>query len=593
MSTAVKLPFLLALVSIGLPTTLLAASEQPRPGAWRGQSVTEFDRAENDQFGWQVVNDGVMGGLSKGDVTITDEGIMQFAGRLSLENNGGFSTVRSQDVNFNLSNDEGLLLLVKGDGRTYEARLATDARYRSMEASFTGEFKTTKGKWQQVKIPFSEFKGSFRGIDLDDKVLDPSKIQRVGILLGDKQEGPFNLEIDWIRTYGKGRGNVTSSEKSPSNLVETVVADGRFKTLATALTKAGLLDVLKGDDPLTVFAPTDEAFAKLPVKKLKELLLPENKEQLVSILTYHVSPGASELGDALKIKKIPTVQGATIGVAFSNGIVRVNEATLIDSDLKCSNGMVHVIDSILLPPEPEKPARKTVLSVAEKSGAFSTLLAAISAAELETVLEGEGPFTVFAPTEEAFAALPKGTVETLLKEENRDDLTALLTYHVVPGRVSAGDALNAGKAKSIEGNSLKFTVSDGLLKVNDSTIRSIDLNGGNGTIHVIDSVLLPPSLAPKSQAGRSNKSTTPPDLIFAAIGKGVPLYNGGDPKGCADVYQACIAKLAQDEQIDGHTRGMLSKVLHLGEKQHSDDDRAWLYRRTLDGMMHHLDRAAN
>ncbi len=113
-----------------------------------------------------------MGGLSKGNVEMTDKGTMMFSGELSLKNNGGFSTVRSQDVRFDLGNDEGLLLLVKGDGRTYQARLASDERYRSMEVSFMGEFKTTKGKWQQVKIPFSDFKGSFRGMDLDEKTID-------------------------------------------------------------------------------------------------------------------------------------------------------------------------------------------------------------------------------------------------------------------------------------------------------------------------------------------------------------------------------------------------------------------------------------
>jgi transforming growth factor-beta-induced protein len=583
---------LLALAVAALITTTVAAKNSPAPGTWRGQSVTEFDPAENEKFQWEIVNDGVMGGLSKGTVKLTNDGTMKFSGELSLKNNGGFSTVRSRDVQFDLSNDEGLLFLVKGDGRTYQARLASDERYRSMEVSFTGEFKTTKGEWQQVKIPFSEFKGSFRGIDLEDKVLDPSKIKRVGILLGDKKEGPFDLEIDWIRTYGKGRGELASTGKGPSSLVETVLADGRFKTLASALTKAELVEALEGEGPLTVFAPTDEAFAKVPAKLLKELLLPKNKAKLASILTYHVSPGASALGDALKLKKVPTIQGATIGVAFSDGSIRINEAALIDSDLQCSNGIIHVIDSVLLPPKAEEPKRQTVLSVAEQAGTFATLVAAIGAAELDATLEGEGPFTVFAPTEEAFAALPKGTVASLLKKENRQDLAALLTYHVVPGRVSAGDALNAGEAKTVQGENLKFRVSEGLLKVNDSTIRTVDLDGGNGVIHVIDTVLLPPSTTTKEQA---NVKTAPADamtnaseLIVAAIEKGVPLYNGGDAKGCAAVYRECIVKLASNDQIDGHTRSMLGQVVDAGSKRPSDEDRAWFYRNTLDRIMNFL-----
>jgi uncharacterized surface protein with fasciclin (FAS1) repeats len=477
----------------------LAAKEA---ASWRGQSLTEFNPDENESFGWQVVNDGVMGGLSKGNVGITKEGTMKFSGKLSLQNNGGFSTIRSGRVNLNLSNDLGLLLLVKGDGRTYEARLDSDARFRGNTVSFAGEFKTTKGKWQQVKIPFSAFKGSFRGTDLPDMVLDPSLVQGVGILLADKQAGPFDLEIDWIRTYGKGQGSFTERNTkpasgegqpevtTPSNLIATAVADGRFKTLKTALDTAGLTPFFQWANPLTVFAPTDEAFAKLPKDVLADLLKPENKQKLISLLSYHVSPGANGLADALKSKEIETIQGAPLKVAFSGGRVRVNDAVLVDGDVRCSDGVIHVIDTVLLPPEP-KPQRKTVLSVAKEAGAFSTLLAAVEAVELEEVLEGEGPFTVFAPTDEAFASLPDGVVASLLKKENRADLVELLKYHVVAGRVSAGDALNAGKAATVQGEPVQFAIVGGILKVNESTIRTAGIEGGNGIIHIIDSVLLP------------------------------------------------------------------------------------------------------
>ena len=134
---------------------------------------------------------------------------MKFSGMLSLENNGGFSTFRSREVDLNLSNDLGLLLRVKGDGRTYQARLATDARYRGMEVSFSADFVAKKGEWLEVKIPFTDFKGNFRGTDLPKQKLDPSMIRRVGILLSDKTQAPFDIEIDHIRTYGKGQGKFT------------------------------------------------------------------------------------------------------------------------------------------------------------------------------------------------------------------------------------------------------------------------------------------------------------------------------------------------------------------------------------------------
>lgn len=169
------------------------------PGTPQGLSITEFD--ENDRLNWKVVNDGVMGGLSEGQIALTQAGTMKFTGVLSLENNGGFSSFRSGDVTLDLSKDLGLVLRVKGDGRTYQARLATDARYRGMEVSFSAEFATTKGEWVDVKVPFTKFKAGFRGMELPDERLDPAKIRRLSLLLGDKKPGPFEIEIDSIRTY--------------------------------------------------------------------------------------------------------------------------------------------------------------------------------------------------------------------------------------------------------------------------------------------------------------------------------------------------------------------------------------------------------
>lgn len=164
-----------------------------------GQSITEFDG--KDGMEWQVVNDGVMGGLSEGKLTQSAAGTMIFSGMLSLENNGGFSTFRSGDLKLDLSGDLGLLLRVKGDGRTYQARLATDALFRGMEVSFAADFATQKGEWIEVKVPFASFKGSFRGLDLPKEKLEPAKVRRISILLGDKKQGPFELEIDSIQTY--------------------------------------------------------------------------------------------------------------------------------------------------------------------------------------------------------------------------------------------------------------------------------------------------------------------------------------------------------------------------------------------------------
>ncbi len=167
------------------------------------RSISEFAPNEKSGLQWRITNDGVMGGLSKGNVAMSEAGTMRFKGYLSLENNGGFSTVRARTSKLDLSGSDGIVLRVKGDGRTYQLRLSSDARYRGMEVSFKAEFKTTRGQWKEVRVPFSALEGSWRGRQLPDKTFNPAKIRGIGILLGDKKQGDFDLEVDWIRTYGK------------------------------------------------------------------------------------------------------------------------------------------------------------------------------------------------------------------------------------------------------------------------------------------------------------------------------------------------------------------------------------------------------
>jgi NADH dehydrogenase [ubiquinone] 1 alpha subcomplex assembly factor 1 len=175
------------------------------------QSVAEFTPEESGKLDWRIVDDGVMGGLSQGKREIGKDGILRFFGTLSLENSGGFSSLRTGDVKLDLGGAEGVILRVKGDGRSYQIRFSTDAQYRGSEMSFQAGFPTTKGEWTEVKVPFTGFAGTWRGRDLPDKIFDPSKIRRLGLQLADNREGPFELQVDWIRTYGGG--NDTPSSK--------------------------------------------------------------------------------------------------------------------------------------------------------------------------------------------------------------------------------------------------------------------------------------------------------------------------------------------------------------------------------------------
>jgi uncharacterized surface protein with fasciclin (FAS1) repeats len=138
--------------------------------------------------------------------------------------------------------------------------------------------------------------------------------------------------------------------KAPQqDIVDTAVAAGSFNTLATALKAAGLVDTLKGKGPFTVFAPTDEAFAKLPAGTIEDLLKPENKAKLVSILTYHVVPGAVSSGEVVKMTSAKTVQGQSVKISSKDGGVMIDGAKVVKADVKASNGVIHVIDSVILP----------------------------------------------------------------------------------------------------------------------------------------------------------------------------------------------------------------------------------------------------
>ena len=143
---------------------------------------------------------------------------------------------------------------------------------------------------------------------------------------------------------------VASVQAAEKDIVDTAVEAGQFQTLAAALKAAGLVDTLKGSGPFTVFAPTDAAFAKLPAGTVENLLKPENKDQLTAILTYHVVPGEVAAADVAKLDEAETVNGETVDVTAMGGKVMINQANVTATDIAASNGVIHVIDSVILPP---------------------------------------------------------------------------------------------------------------------------------------------------------------------------------------------------------------------------------------------------
>jgi uncharacterized surface protein with fasciclin (FAS1) repeats len=152
------------------------------------------------------------------------------------------------------------------------------------------------------------------------------------------------------KAQAKAHVQVVAFNADRKDIVDTAVGAGSFKTLVAAVQAAGLVETLKGAGPFTVFAPTDEAFAKLPAGTVESLLKPENKEKLVAVLTYHVVPGKVMAADVVKLTEAPTVQGSKAKVKVVDGTVMIDNAKVVKTDIETSNGVIHVIDAVILPP---------------------------------------------------------------------------------------------------------------------------------------------------------------------------------------------------------------------------------------------------
>jgi uncharacterized surface protein with fasciclin (FAS1) repeats len=285
------------------------------------------------------------------------------------------------------------------------------------------------------------------------------------------------------------------------SIAEIAAEDGRFTTLVAAVEAAGLAETLSGEGEFTVFAPTDDAFAALPEGTV-ESLLEDPEGALKDILLFHVLNQVVPAADVVNFDAAETVQGENVSIAVVDGEVVLNDsAKVVITDIKASNGIIHVIDAVILPPsmtnaeasEEEMMDKKSIAEFAVEDGRFTTLVAALEAAGLVDTLAGEGEFTVFAPVDDAFAALPEGTVEALL-EDPEGDLTNILLYHVVEGAVPAETVVTLDSAPTLQGSDVTITVTDDGVFLNDNVeVIITDVLASNGIIHVIDGVLLPPA----------------------------------------------------------------------------------------------------
>jgi transforming growth factor-beta-induced protein len=263
------------------------------------------------------------------------------------------------------------------------------------------------------------------------------------------------------------------------DIVETAEADGNFTTLISALEATGLNSTLKGSGPFTVFAPTDDAFAALDTDVLNWLLA--NPTALTEVLLYHVVSGAYNSTDVVALSSIQTLQGDNLTITVGTTVM-IDGANITAVDIECTNGIIHVIDAVMIP-----SGALDIIRTATNAGSFTTLLTALDVAGLTSALEAPGPFTVFAPTDDAFAALDTDVLNWLLA--NPTALTEVLLYHVVSGAYNSTDVVALSSIQTLQGGNL--TISVGSVMVNGANITAADIETTNGMIHVIDAVLIP------------------------------------------------------------------------------------------------------
>ena len=298
------------------------------------------------------------------------------------------------------------------------------------------------------------------------------------------------------------------AEDIPANAAATGIHD----SLVAALAHAGLVATLQGTGPFTVFAPTDQAFADAGII-LDDFDTPEENATLSNILLHHVLAGEVASSDVKDGMMATMVNGDKVKFSVANGQVTVSGALVTMADVQASNGVIHVIDTILTPPV-------DIPATAQSTGVHNSLVAAVVQADLLATLQGPGPFTLFAPTDQAFsdAGIDLGALDT---PEGKATLSDILLYHVVSGEVPAADVTDCMSANAVNGQPLSFTVGDSV-KVNDATVSSTDVITTNGLIHVIDKVLMP--------------SDTPNDIPRTAQ--------------CTGVHNSLVAGVVQAELLE-------------------------------------------
>tara|TARA_B110000483_G_scaffold237626_1_gene312734 strand:- start:1772 stop:3175 length:1404 start_codon:yes stop_codon:yes gene_type:complete len=334
---------------------------------------------------------------------------------------------------------------------------------------------------------------------------------------------------------------VSQEQEQTKSIAQIAAMDETFSTLVAALEAADLVETLAAEGNYTVFAPTNAAFEALPAGTV-DALLADPTGDLTKILLNHVINAEVSAAEVVTLTEATTLQGDKVMIEVVDGEVILNGTVkVISTDIMANNGIIHVIDGILLPDlttevveeeEEEEEVDTTTLTITEIAASiedFSTLVTALQAAELDGVLNGTDNYTVFAPTNAAFGALPEGTLETLLADPT-GDLADILLYHVVGAKVPAADVVGLDYATTAQGSKVTIEVVDGKVILNGTTeVTSTDIMAKNGIIHVIDAVILP-SDAPMSitDIASSNADLETLTAAVTAAGLATTLSEAGN-----------------------------------------------------------------
>ena len=273
------------------------------------------------------------------------------------------------------------------------------------------------------------------------------------------------------------------------SIVDIVVRDQNFSTLEAALTKAGLVEALSATGPFTVFAPTNAAFQAAGITNLDDY----TAEELQDVLLYHVVNGKVNSSSLQDGQEVTTLNESDFYVSLNDGVFVNGKTEVTTADVEASNGVIHVIDRALVPPSQD------LVEIAVAAG-FTKLAEAVTEAGLVGALQGEGPFTVFAPTNEAFDALYQRLGVSGPAAIDDDILVAVLTYHVLGGRVFSSDLSDGATPATLQSGTVEInlgsevTITDKDPGSADAKVTSADILGTNGVIHVIDQILLPVAL---------------------------------------------------------------------------------------------------